>query len=241
MDYLPAQCQVTSLSAAAGFTEPGFIFEEKKDGIRAIVQCFKAGNIVTGNRLNSDGSPAEIIKPIAAYLRSAVFDGHEGSVFDGELMPDGGYFVFDVLSWRGVDVRGRSLACRRGLLFGAAFPEFVERLPCYRSFGQVRFDEGVVIKDLQSKYGRGWWKAKRVNTDDVVVSSVDYETGSASVLPVGKVSGVPGSVSAGDIIEVEFFKRFDSGCLRNGRFLRIRDDKNVYRAKGECRRVSASS
>lgn len=227
MDFVPADCIPTTLERVRAFSEPGFVFEEKMDGIRAVVQSRAGGNLVTGCRFGDDGRPAEIVKTHAAYLQSAVLPD---VVLDGELMPDGSYWAFDLLAvgkadWRHIDQLHRRSYLER---IKGDLPEFVRVLPCYVSLSELgEFGEGVVVKDLQAKYGRGWWKAKRVETDDVLVVSVDYEKQSAEVYGGGRVTGIPATVRAGDCIEVEFFKRFESGKLRNGRFVRVRDDKNA--------------
>jgi len=237
--WIPAECQPTSLELVSRLREEGFIFEEKHDGIRAVVQVGTDGNIVTGRRWNDDGTLAEITKTHAAYLRAVRFSPWLfGCVFDGELMPDGSYWIFDCLQFQGADIRGLTLASRESVWAGCEdqFPEFVRRVEIHESFSDVGdFGEGVVVKDLQSKYGFGWWKAKRIETDDVFVLAVDHDAGTADV-GSGKVSGVPDSVRVGDCIEVQFFKRFNSGKLRNGKFLRVRDDKGAA-----CRLASPST
>jgi len=243
--WIPADCQPTTLELAREFREPGFIFEEKMDGIRAICEVGEESNRVTGRRLGADGKPAEITKTHAAYLRSVRFAPHyAGCVFDGELMPDGSYAIFDCLQWKGEDLRNSPLLVRKFRLLDSVFvplPEFVSRVQCFHSWKRMEyqgFGEGVVIKDMRSKYGFGWWKAKRVETEDVFALSIDRANGVADV-GCGKVSGVPQSVNVGDCIEVEFFKRFESGKLRNGKFLRLRDDKPGYN-DGQHARVSES-
>jgi ATP-dependent DNA ligase len=238
MEYAPAGCAPTTLERASAFNEPGFIFEEKLDGIRVIVTACAGPNRVTGFN-------GEITKQHAAYLRVAQFPDHcLGCVFDGELMPSGEYYIFDMLAGDGVDLRTRPLSERKGRLSAVCYglPEFVYLHRWHTSFAGVgEFGEGVVVKDLRAPYGRGWWKAKRIETDDVAVVSVDVEKQSAEVLGGGRVSGVPGFVQPGDVIEVEFFKRFESGKLRNGRFVRLRDDKHVRNDDSRYERVSASS
>ena len=217
--WIPAECLTTSLELASRLREDDFIFEEKFDGIRAICEVRAGGNIVTG-RTGSD-----ITKPQSNFLRSARFLPQLfGVVFDGELMPDGRYIIFDVLHLGNVNQ-----ATRKAWLFTVgSLPSGITVIRSHTTFAGVGdFVEGVVVKDLRAKYGHGWWKAKRVETDDLEVVSVDHETGTA-VVGVGKVSGVPASVRVGDCIEVEFFKRFDSGKLRNGRFVRLRDDKQAH-------------
>lgn len=234
MQIIPAECRETTLECVAAFSEPDFIFEEKHDGIRAVCHVEQGGNRVTGLRFNDDGTLAEISKPQAAQLRASRFEDLADSMFDGELMADGRYLVFDCVALRGEDLRGFDLQTRKNVLLRAAagFPDGVSVVRWYETFEDVgEFEEGVVVKDLHARYGYGWWKAKRVHTDDVLVESVNRDNGVATVRGAGCVSGVPEHVVPGDCIEVEFFKRFASGKLRNGRFVRLRDDKITHQAR----------
>lgn len=226
--WMPAECRTTTLELAAELQEPDLIFEEKHDGRRVICEVRACVNLLSGR----NGDAVDI--PHAAYLRGVRFGSAlAGCVFDGELMPDGSYIIFDVLRFGGHDLRGERLAVRREFLCGA-LPELVRWIRQHDSFAAVGvFGEGVVVKDLRSKYGHGWFKAKRVETDDLFVVSIDHETGVADV-GCGRVSGVPDSVRVGDCIEVQFFERFRSGKLRSGRFVKLRDDKTSRSNDDEC-------
>lgn len=238
MDYVPSGCISAPLEKALAFRDPEFIFEEKHDGIRAIAQVGGESNIVTGCRFEQSGKPSEIVKPHAAYLRSVRFPFT--GVLDGELMPDGRYLVFDLLGFEGKDLRRAPLRERKQILSALSFPEFVE-LVKWSDCPPESFVEGVVAKDLRAKYGVGVWKAKRVETDDVTVLHVNFENGSAVVSCGGKVSGVPEYIQSGDCIEVQFFSRFASGKLRNGRFLRLRDDKHERACPSRFHRIPEGS
>jgi ATP-dependent DNA ligase len=241
VDYVPSGSISTTLERVRAFSEPGFIFEEKHDGIRAIAQVGGESNVVTGCRFEATGKSAEIVKKHAAYLRAIRFPFT--AVLDGELMPDRRYLVFDCLSIAGEDLQRKPLEHRKSVLQSLApqFPEFVE-LVAWSERVPDSFVEGVMVKDLRAKYGYGVWKAKRVETADVFVLSVDRDSESAVIFSGGKVSGVPDSIQVGDCIEVQFLCRFKSGKLRNGRFLRLRDDKHERRAwQSGFDRVSTSS
>jgi len=224
--FCPAECQPIDLERAMNFRDANFIVEEKMDGIRAVVTFIGKAPIVTGRRWYRPGVLAQI-EGCDSIVNATIHDMLGGCILDGELMKDGTYHVFDLLAhdWR--DIRSTRLADRKKWL--GSLSEFMpENFRVVRSFSSVEslggFEEGIVWKDTSAKYGYGWYKAKRVVTVDVSVSRI-LEQGVAEVEGRGKVVGVPETVKAGDIIEVEAFKVFDSGKLRNGRFVRTRDDK----------------
>lgn len=220
----PAECEGSmDLEAAMNFRGKGFIVEEKLDGIRAVLSIFNEVS-VTG-RIIKHGRPSPLKRANALSGQSYHLE-LKGSVLDGELVSDN-YHIFDVPIFRGMDLRSEPLSSRKKYL--ASIAEFLPaNCRIVRSFNRVSemggFSEGLVWKRTDSKYGFGWWKAKRVETIDVIVSRV-LDNGVAEVEGKGKVVNVPSAIRPGDTIEVEAFKTFTSGKLRNGRFVRMRDDK----------------
>ena len=193
------------------------------DGRRAILECGKVAS-VTGKRW-AGNKLAQLTKAEAIRIQTHP-EIHE-CVFDGELMKDGTYWIFDMLSNRGRVISDFKLSERKAML--ATVAEFLPaNFKIVRSFNSVAelgaFGEGVVIKDKGSKYGRGWFKAKRVETIDCIVTRI-LDSGVAETDGRGKIVGVPEIVKPGDCVEVEAFAVFPSGKLRNGKFVRTRDDK----------------
>lgn len=220
----PAECEGTvDLEVAMNWRQQGFVVEEKLDGIRAVVTVSNT-IIVTGRRWQN-GRLAPLTR--AEHVSNQHFHSVlEGCSFDGELMGDT-LHVFDLPIFSGEDTRPLPLARRKALLNSLAdfLPANFKIVRSYNSVGEMGgFGEGLVWKDLSSKYGFGWFKSKRVETVDVRVTRL-LEQGVAETEGHGKVVGVPPFIKPGDVIECEAFKVFDSGKLRNGRFVRTRDDK----------------
>jgi ATP-dependent DNA ligase len=223
----PAECQSIDLECAMNFMHPDFMVEEKLDGIRAMVEIQYNGKVsVTGRRWKSLGVLAQLGK--CDSLRNQSYHPElYATCIDGELMPCGTFHAFDIIMQGGCDLSDMPQFKRKDYLNSIA--DFLpENFKIVRSFASVSemggFSEGVVWKNLNSGYGFGWLKAKRVETLDVIVKRI-LDEGVAEVEGRGKVVGVPESVKPGDMIEVEAFKVFDSGKLRNGKFVRTRDDK----------------
>lgn len=97
--------------------------------------------------------------------------------------------------------------------------------------------EGVVAKPLDSPFGVGWLKCKRVETFDMLVTDIDLARGSLRLadLSTGDDRGwCPAKASfqdvkIGDCVEVLAFGLTPKGRLREARFVRVRPDKTVAR------------
>lgn len=220
---VPSELLPVDLEFAMNFRDSSFIVEEKMDGRRAILECGKVAS-VHGKRWEGN-SLAQLTK--ADAIRIQTHPEINECVFDGELMKDGTFWIFDMLLISGVYIGDISLRSRK--LHLATVAEFMPaNFKIVRSFNSVAelgaFGEGVVIKDLSSKYGFGWHKAKRVETIDCIVTRI-LDSGVAETDGRGKIVGVPEIVKPGDCVEAEAFAVFPSGKLRNGKFVRTRDDK----------------
>jgi len=96
-----------------------------------------------------------------------------------------GYHVFDMPFYKGQDIRNRPLRERRELL-----KQLVKELQPFipivmlkgivseqaeRLFKEViaKGGEGIILKDMRSCYGQGWYKVKKVRTWDVVITGFD--------------------------------------------------------------------
>lgn len=142
------------------------------------------------------------------------------------------YNVFDVMIFRGKDVRGLPLEKRRKILLA-----IVERMnnehvqPIEQRQGDLqnyftevvgRGGEGLIIKDLRQGYGRGWAKMKKVYDVSCVISG--FKPGN------GKYSGGIGALALsvyheGKLVEIGFASGFDDA-------LRMEISKNFAAFEG---------
>jgi ATP-dependent DNA ligase len=170
-----------------------------------------------------------------------VFSSREfrGCTIIGEQMPDGRFYAFDITKFEGTDIRKVPLVTRLEYL-GWTDPlnlhflrppsgngaEFLEAV-------LARGGEGVVAKLLDAPYGTKWFKCKRVETFDLIVTEKD---GGRQTIRVGTLqgedrgwcpcSGQYASVKVGDVVEVAATAITSRGKLREPRFVRMRPDKS---------------
>lgn len=158
-----------------------------------------------------------------------------GSTVTGETMKGGEFYGFDIVTADGQDVRRCAWLDRSQALIDCAarhgFPlvkqghgaEFIEAI--LRDGG-----EGCVAKRFDAPFGLDWFKCKRVETFDVLVTGkvqsaieIAFEN-----QPAGKCALFGSnweSVQIGDVVEIAAYRRNASGKFREPRFLRIRRDK----------------
>lgn len=227
--------------------------EQKFDGERLVVEV--CDSEVTG--YNRKGNITNVPVNIAASFDNKGFSGLDNSwVFDGEVMADKTYVMFDLLRVRGMDISGKPQAERRELLEiinakinnpsvvvppcvrGDTMKEFVERCEANRA-------EGVMFKDRNAPYKfnkrtRYFAKLKFVKTIDVVVMEVNrkgkdqgvsvgcYQNG--KLLEVGGCK-IPehmvGCIQEGDVLELEYLYGTKANHVYQPGFLRLRTDKDA--------------
>jgi hypothetical protein len=202
----------------------GWVVEEKMDGVRCLVHVGEH-TIATGRRVDGDGVPQPLMRQdVAQGWHPAL----HGSVFDGELMPDGTYWIFDLPVDRGQDIRRCPLLERKGRLQRLCewMPAHAKVLPYFPTVRQLGgFEEGVVWKDLSAKYvSNEWLKAKRTETVDVIVEASEGG-GVCLTRHNGRIQGCPPDITPGTMLEAVCYGVWPSGKLKSGRFLRVRNDK----------------
>jgi bifunctional non-homologous end joining protein LigD len=175
------------------FHAPGWVFEEKYDGIRILAdKRGKRVRLVTRNLIDRTADFPEIAAAVAALKAPAllldgeivVFDAQGVSRFqlfgaDGRRRPV--YVVFDVLAARGRDLRSRPLAERRAVLekeVTSAGPLRLARrladdgLKAFEA-ARKRGLEGIVAKDASSTYETGKrslaWRKVKVRAEEEFV------------------------------------------------------------------------
>lgn len=180
------------------------------------------------------------------HIAGINYEGLENTVLDGEIMADDfeqtnsvmnssppvaiskqkeigkvKYYVFDIMSFRGKDVRGLPLSKRRKLLeevvkrMDNPYVQLVKQFASnhIEHFNQIvsKNGEGIIVKDLRQGYGSGWSKFKK--SYDVSCFISGYKEGN------GKYASSIGSIAIsvfheGKILEVGFASGFDD-TLRN--------------------------
>ncbi|MEA2124109.1 MAG: bifunctional non-ous end joining protein LigD [Solirubrobacteraceae bacterium] len=189
------------------FSDPGWVFERKLDGIRCVAT--KAGGEVhlrSRNDLSLDRRFAEVAEALAADpVTDVVLDG-EVVAFDGaqtsfaRLQQRGErptpvfYYVFDILRLDGEDVTGLPLRERKGLLRDALTFTGPLRYTTHRNGAGERFFEeacakgweGLIAKRADAPYTRGrsrdWLKFKCSSEQELVIAGYAAPRGSRTDL-----------------------------------------------------------
>ncbi|WP_295120011.1 DNA ligase D [uncultured Chitinophaga sp.] len=188
------------------FDEPGWLYEIKWDGYRALALCNKGKTeLISRNNKSFNDKFYPVHQAVTRWGINAIVDGEicvindEGisnfgrlqnwrSEADGQLM----YYVFDILWLDGHDVTGLPLTERRALLaplipkdgmvrmsdnFSSTAEEFLE------AAGQMGL-EGIIAKKADSLYhpgdrSRDWLKIKINKRHEVVIGGFTNNEGSA--------------------------------------------------------------
>lgn len=188
------------------FDREGWIFEIKWDGYRAITQIDKKGKPMLASRhgLSYNGFFQPIVESLKKIKTPMILDGEVVVVDDkgradfqllqgyrntgeGNLV----YYVFDILSYKGKDVRDKTLAERKKLL-EKVLPDLsnVKYSSHVESKGKDLFEsavkmnlEGIMAKNLDSKYldgdrSKNWLKIKNINEQEVIICGMTKPRGS---------------------------------------------------------------
>ena len=189
----------------APFHRPGWVYEEKYDGIRVLAEKDGAGvRLLSRNLRDRTADFPDIVAAIAALpAPTLVLDG-EVVVFEASRVSrfqllqrrdDGAakpvYALFDCLFARGQDLRGRPLTERRRVLEAEVKPKPPLQLARRLADGGLKaFEtaqqlglEGLVAKRLASVYRSGtrspdWLKVKVRNEDEFVIGGFTRPEGS---------------------------------------------------------------
>lgn len=201
----------------------------------------REGNTLLSRRISVvDGRHVDKTENIP-HITGREYKGLEGTVLDGEVVSKdfsstnsimnsapriaiakqkeigwNDYRVFDVLYFRGVDVRSKTLAERRKILEVVVARMAVPEVSAIEQFTEdflKRFNqfvakggEGIVIKDTRLAYGVGWCKMKKSYDVSCVVSGFKNGT--------GKYAKGVGSIALsvyhkGKLVEIGFASGFD--------------------------------
>ena len=236
------------------WNDPRVIIERKVDGHRFKAHVFEDGIRLDSRRPSVDSGLYVEKTDNAPLIRDHAVPELEGTVLDGELVAGKDsnsvahalgshatdeekaaicYVAFDILFFKGEDVRGKRDEVRRCLLETLFEQTLLGRCENIRLMTrsnltpdqkrQVLVDaleageEGVMLKDISQPYGKGWTKVKREARYDVVVMGYDEPK--------------PTSVKKGDLdaTPTKFALNNWVGAIRFGQLL---DGKLTY--MGRC-------
>jgi len=199
LDIVPLGCKGGTLTwdqALCRAYLPKEVAEIKLDGARYLFYALPAQNYLTGRRVSKvTGQLTQKQDSLPRMRDYKVPAEYRFTVLDGELVsPWGGYsadastaisqgvalyYPWDVLFFKGTDVRQHTLQLRRSMLveFWAAIggPPWMRVVYQFRDpvalLRQVIKEggEGIIVKNLDLPYGVGWIKVKKVETHDCVI------------------------------------------------------------------------
>lgn len=264
--------------------------EEKFDGARYLAHVHKDITYFTGRRISVVTEMFVDKTYNVPHISTAMTKPDlVGTIFDGEITYPGemvnsvtkimgctsenaiarqeaagwvDYVMFDILFYRGQDIRTRSQESRRTILFDMYKKHFRNHpnihlsklvhstaiIDLYQEI-MAKNGEGIVIKDMDSPYGKGWTKVKKVLEDSVII--VGFTSGKGKytnqigairfgqyvdkeLIEYGQCSGMDDATRdkltknqdemIGRVLDIKFQERFESGKFREPRFLRFRDD-----------------
>ena len=168
--------------------KPGYIYEPKLDGIRALLSIGKTASFQSRNGKDLTERFSAIQIP-SIHATSCVFDG-ELVAYDDKGNPDFNclqhgapavYVIFDILEKDGVSLRDEPLMRRKEILHKTLKENSTVQLITYTEQGKrlwslmkKRGVEGVIAKKkdgtyLEGKRSESWMKVKLIQTVDAIV------------------------------------------------------------------------
>lgn len=228
--------------------DDAWVAEPKRDGVRCVA-IIEDGRVRMQSR-SGLALPGRRVGSAVAALTDAGAWGPKAWVLDGECLPDGTLWLFDMPVMNGAEMFGSTLAFRRRQLtriIGAADLDGVDVVDQATRADEKRalWDrvvadgaEGIVVKRLDSPYqqkkSRHWYKVKLSHTVDVLITAVEVEGKNnaaysmrrdGEMCPIGHVSRRFPSVQPGMIVELQY--RAADEALIEPRMIRVRTDKTV--------------
>ncbi len=235
------------------WTNPNYAAQEKLDGERFKMHIFKNGNRFDSRSISKKTDRFTEKTDNVPHLRDHIVKGYEGTVLDGEIkfgddsmststimgcLADEAvkrqseankwvkYYVFDIIFYKGTDVRALSFLKRMDLLHEvfnnclACNTSFV--LPKYTFNNKKQFcddvwargGEGVILKDVRAPYTdkKAWVKVKAQATYDVVV--IDYEAPNAESIKKGDDKATITRLAANGWIGTVVFGQYKDGKMQ---------------------------
>jgi bifunctional non-homologous end joining protein LigD len=188
------------------FDNPNWIYERKLDGYRAIGYTGKNAKLISRNNIDFSNKYNPIIEELKVIEEDAILDGElviedengrstfqDIQNYGNKNSPGLKYYVFDLLSLNGHDLRGMELIKRKGLLKTLIGPLKSKRIIFSNHVegkGSELFKkaqkegwEGIIGKDAHSYYSSGtrsdrWLKFKLQNSQEAIICGYSSPTGS---------------------------------------------------------------
>lgn len=189
------------------FDDDNWIYERKLDGYRALGYTGKEARLISRNNINFSENYKKVVAELKAIKRDAVLDGelviedNEGRSRFQDIQHYGGdtkdkqlkFYVFDLLSLDGHDLRGIELIKRKELL-KAFVAQLDSNAIIYNDhiagkgtelFSKAKKEgwEGIIGKDAESYYESGkrtdrWRKFKLQLSQEAIICGYTAPTGS---------------------------------------------------------------
>jgi bifunctional non-homologous end joining protein LigD len=184
--------------------KPGYIYEPKLDGIRALFHCGKTVKLLSRNEKDMTERFSGIRVPLI-HAASCILDGEivaydrRGNP-DFNLLQNGGeavYVAFDIIEKDGVDLREKPLLERKQILAKTLTENATVQIIVYTEKGKrlwtvmkKRKMEGIIAKKKDSTYQDGkrsesWLKVKLLKTVDAIVIGFTHSKRRISSLALG--------------------------------------------------------
>lgn len=196
--------------------------EIKFDGCRYLWQICPNGakhNFLTSRRTSVVTNEYVEKQDKVPWMRDAKLNVPDGTIFDGEIV--GGnmssdtahemvtgnvkFKIWDLLFFSGKDLRSKPACYRRKLLRqlkkelpkGVTIAKRMEPQVAL-SLAKEKNLEGIVIKDINAPYGKGWTKVKQEQHEDVIIWGYEPTKSAA-----WKAKGWIGALKIGQYVEVK--------------------------------------
>jgi bifunctional non-homologous end joining protein LigD len=204
---LPRQVEpMKAVLSHTPFSDPGWIFERKLDGIRCVAIARPgSASLLSRNQLSLNGRFPEVAKAMEAVAQDVVLDGEVVALVGGQtsfaaLQQRGTrrvsvfFYVFDLLHLGGFDTTALPLHERKRLLRRAMTFRNPLRLSAYRrERGEAMLEqacrrrwEGLIAKREDSPYvharSNDWLKLKCTGAQELVIGGYTAPRGSRTDL-----------------------------------------------------------
>lgn len=260
-----------------------FFAEEKKDDLRYLLQIAPNGakkNYLTSRRISKETGNYVEKQDWCPMVRDHEFFRSADTILDGGWHGEGissdvvhqmrqgkgSYCAFDIIRYRGRDLTGLVQVERTKLMMEVVrqldvkWLTYNSLIPSWKIRAALKTTleagkEGLVLKDSNALYGKGWYKAKRKETFDVFItgygepdSEIYAKKGWIGQLRIGQLLPGGKTIELGyvknmtdslrveisrdrdnfldAVVEISAQERMKSGKFRNPSVVQLRPDKD---------------